>query len=85
MVGAEPLVVGWGMWCGLALVGPVPGRGLSLEGACWGPLASLEPIGQGGRFAEDSAGRAVQAGWECPGVSLGRSCDLFHYWGQGLQ
>ena len=83
MVGAEPLVVGWGMWCGSALVWPVPGRDLLLGHL--GRLASLEPIGQGGRFAEDSAGRAMQAGWEYPGVSLGRSCDLFHYWGQGLQ
>lgn len=60
-----------------------PGRDLLLGHL--GPLASLEPIGQGGRFAEDSAGRAVQAGWEYPDVSLSRSCDLFHYWGQGLQ
>lgn len=57
------------MWCGLALVWPVAGRDLLLGHL--GPLASLEPIGQGGRFAEGSAGRAVQSGCGCPGVSLG--------------
>ena len=45
MVGAEPLVVGWGMWCGSALVWPVPGRDLLIGHL--GRLASLEPIGQG--------------------------------------